>query len=100
MIKLLTATIELLTTNEQIEKMEQFCKENKFDANDKVQKSFKSAKFNLKWAEHNIPSIKKYLEKEENETPYSAPSSASVLLISYWIFLSAIFIAVFINVSS
>ncbi|XP_031619288.1 membrane alanyl aminopeptidase-like [Contarinia nasturtii] len=88
-IRILTETIKLLTTAEQVDKAEKFAKEHKFDANDNVQKELKNAKFNLEWAEHNIPSIKSFLEKNPE------PSVAPIHTISYCILLSVVFVSIF-----
>lgn len=75
---------------EQIAKVQQFMKENEsIGASDQVLLAIKNAEFNLKWSEHNIPVIKKYLSP--------VPSAGHIFKISIMIsMLLPIFTFIFI----
>ncbi|XP_055325495.1 uncharacterized protein LOC129579438 [Sitodiplosis mosellana] len=85
--KILSSCVARLTTSKQIEKVQAFITENKLESNEILKKAVKSAQSNLIWAEHNVPIIKDYLQKN--------PNSASTHTISCFILLSVIFISIF-----
>lgn len=90
MPNILSETIDMLTTGDQVNNVEKFCKENNLDSDVKVEKALKTAKFNLKWAEQNLPIIKSYLQKM-SVTRNSAPAHT----VSFFIVLSTAFIFIF-----
>lgn len=84
---ILTTIVGRSTTIEQIEKVQTFAKENTLDTNKNLRTALKNAHFNLKWAEHNVPIIKCYLE--------SIKDSAMTHNISCFIFLGLVFVTIF-----
>lgn len=79
------------TSNEQIEKVNKFVEENKsvLGPVKTLQISLKNAKYNLKWAEKNVPVIKNYL-KSDTSSAYSRMVSIGLsvgLPISVYLFI-------------
>lgn len=87
---ILIQIVARLTTKKQIDKVEQFVKENNLTST-KLETALENARFNMKWAEIHIPIIKIYLEKKEEFR-----NSATTNEISYIIF-SALALISYIN---
>lgn len=68
---------------EQIEKVNKFVEDNKSELGtvDTLQTSLKNANYNLKWAEKNVPVIKKYLKSDTN----SAYTTIVSIALSLWL---------------
>lgn len=66
MPSVLSSLASQFTSNEQIENVNKFIEENKSALGpiDTLQISLRNAKYNLKWAERNVPAIKEYLKSD------------------------------------
>lgn len=81
--RVLSLLASQFTSNEQIEKVNKFVEENKSALGpvDTLQTSLQNANYNLKWAEKNIPVIKKYLKLDSS----SAYTTIVSMALSVWL---------------
>lgn len=69
-------------SNDQIEKVRQFLQDNKndYDTSKGLEQALVTAKNNVRWAEVNVPAIKKYLNGR-NERGVASKTKAFVYLL-------------------
>lgn len=53
----------VLTNSDQIDRIQKFINKNGLDANEFLKNALDDARFNLRWAEKNVPIIKSVVQK-------------------------------------
>lgn len=55
---ILSQIVSRSTTNDEIDRIQKFAEENNLSSSETLKTALKNAKFNLRWANENIPIIK------------------------------------------